>query len=40
MPSFVCDACQDTIKKPKLDHHAYACRSPPGPPAHCVGSAR
>ena len=21
MPSFVCDVCQDTIKKPKLDQH-------------------
>ena len=21
MPSFVCDVCQDTVKKPKLDQH-------------------
>jgi cell growth-regulating nucleolar protein len=26
MPSFVCDACQETLKKPKLDMHAQRCR--------------
>ena len=26
MPSFVCDACQETVKKPKLDVHASRCR--------------
>ncbi len=26
MPSFVCDTCQETLKKPKLDAHAAACR--------------
>ena len=27
MPSFVCDNCQDTIKKPKLDDHIKRCQS-------------
>lgn len=27
MVSFSCDACQDTIKKPKLQQHYYRCRS-------------
>jgi len=26
MPSFVCDTCQETVKKPKLDGHAASCR--------------
>lgn len=26
MPSFVCDRCQETLKKPKLDIHAQRCR--------------
>jgi len=26
MPSFVCDKCQETIKKPKLDQHVQRCR--------------
>lgn len=26
MPSFVCDRCQETIKKPKLDTHVQRCR--------------
>ena len=26
MPSFVCDRCQETLKKPKLDQHAQRCR--------------
>lgn len=27
MPSFVCDSCQETLKKAKLDAHAQRCRS-------------
>lgn len=26
MPSFVCDKCQETLKKPKLDAHVQRCR--------------
>lgn len=26
MPSFVCDRCQETLKKPKLDAHVQRCR--------------
>lgn len=26
MPSFVCDHCQETLKKAKLDQHAQRCR--------------
>jgi ribosomal protein L37AE/L43A len=26
MPSFVCDTCQETLKKAKLDQHAQRCR--------------
>lgn len=26
MPSFICDTCQETIKKPKLDEHSARCR--------------
>lgn len=26
MPSFVCDVCQETLKKPKLDAHTQRCR--------------
>ena len=26
MPSFVCDTCQETLKKPKLDAHTQRCR--------------
>lgn len=26
MPSFVCDQCQETLKKPKLDAHTQRCR--------------
>lgn len=26
MPSFVCDYCQETLKKAKLDQHAQRCR--------------
>lgn len=26
MPSFVCDSCQETLKKAKLDQHAQRCR--------------
>ena len=26
MPSFVCDVCQETVKKPKLDQHKQRCR--------------
>lgn len=26
MPSFVCDTCQETLKKAKLDDHARRCR--------------
>lgn len=26
MPSFVCDKCQETLKKPKLDMHTQKCR--------------
>lgn len=26
MPSFVCDKCQETLKKPKLDVHVQRCR--------------
>jgi cell growth-regulating nucleolar protein len=32
MVSFVCDRCQDTVKKPKLDQHANSC----GGPFSCV----
>lgn len=27
MPSFVCDYCQETLKKAKLDQHAQRCRN-------------
>lgn len=27
MPSFVCDHCQETLKKAKLDQHAQRCRN-------------
>eukprot|EP00842_Homolaphlyctis_polyrhiza_P006550 jgi/Hompol1/6897/HPOL_005116-RA len=27
MVSFVCETCQETIKKPKLDQHTYKCRN-------------
>lgn len=26
MPSFVCDTCQETLKKAKLDQHVQRCR--------------
>lgn len=26
MPSFVCNRCQETLKKPKLDSHVQRCR--------------